>query len=103
MPKPKPIKLDELDLVVKQAVRNFSGGKLPGTIGPIINGIILNETALGAHRPLSIAKEVVKSISVPEGVTLKPTAKPFGDGKILVGFVVNIPRAGDLGASIQTP
>jgi hypothetical protein len=85
---PTIVKLNQLDSTILTAVKNFSGGKIPGVKGPIINGIIIKESALGTIKPLTVAKEITKSIPLEPGVTLVPTAQAIGDKRWIVGFKI---------------
>lgn len=85
-PKPGSIKLNDLDTTILAALKNFSGGKIPGKKGPIINGIILNEAALAGLNPSAVAREIVGSLKPAAGVVLKPNVERLGDGRIIVGF-----------------
>jgi hypothetical protein len=83
-----PINLDKLDIAIRAALKNFSGGAIPGTKGPIINGIILNEDSLQGISRKQLAREITQAIPASSLTALKPAVKPIGDGRIIVGFQI---------------
>lgn len=88
---PQIIKLDQLDTAILNAVKNFSGGPIPGIKGPIINGIIINESVLQGKAPLQVAREITRAIPAQGTAVLKPTVKRLDGGKLIVGFQIQTP------------
>ncbi len=86
--KPGSIKLNQLDTTIQEAVKAFSVGKLKVGKKPIVNGIILEEAALGNLDATALAKELTRSLPAIENVKLTSLVEKLGDGRVLVGFKI---------------
>jgi hypothetical protein len=87
--KPKTIALDHLDATIRAALKNFSGGALPGIKQPIVNGIVIDKAELLGQNAAQLAADITAKIKTPAGMRLTPNAMPLGKSKILVGFTID--------------
>ncbi len=86
--KPGSIKLHQLDTAIQDAVKNFSVGKLEVGKTPIVNGIILNEDALGDLDVNALAKQLTATVPKIDNVKLTSLVEKLGDGRVLLGFKI---------------
>lgn len=84
--KPRTIKASQLESILNSVLPTLESNPMQRLKGPLINGIIIDESKLGGAKPLDLAKDIIGRLGPAGGADLLPVAKPLGGKMVLVGF-----------------